>query len=303
MSDTALGRSLDEQPLSRKILLLFAAWATLTALPPALAQAPAEYVPTLTYDVASIRENKPSESFTLSLTSPPHAGSFRATSFTVQDLIVMAYGIKHFQVSGAPDWVESTRYDVQAKSDSSVDEALAKLSNRQARLEKQHMLQRLLADRFQLKLHHETKVLPAFALTVMKNGPKLQEAKAGTPTPSGAKDPARPKLPSLYQRRDDKQRGYEFIADGVSMKEVVDMLAGQFGATVVDKTGLLGTYNFTLQYHDTMPDDDTENDAEEDTAWPPLFKAIQQQLGLKLESTKAPVAILVIDHIEKPSEN
>lgn len=290
---------------SRKTLLLLAC-ATLVAVPIASAQgstaqspaADAVYVPTLTYDVASIRENQPSDSYTLSVVSPPHAGSFKVTSFTAEELILMAYGMKIFQVSGSPNWAQSARYDVQAKADLSVDEALQKLNNRQALLEKQHMLQMLLADRFQLKVHRETKELPAFELTVLKNGPKLQETNVEPPTPEESKDPTHPKLPSLYQRGDG-QRGYEFIADGASMKAIVEMLEGQFQTTVVDKTGLTGKYTFTLQYHGAMPD----STADDDTTWPPLFKAIQEQLGLKLIPTKAPGTILIIDHIEKPSEN
>jgi uncharacterized protein (TIGR03435 family) len=258
----------------------------------------AEYVPTFTFDVASIRENKPSNSYTMTIAAQLHSSNFRVTSFSAMDLITMAYRIQRFQISDAPDWAYSTRFDIQAKSDSSVEEALAKLSDHQAQLEKRHMLQTLLSDRFQLKTHRGTKELPAFELTVMKNGSKLQETKVDPTSSEESTDAAHPKMPSLYQRGDG-DRGYEFVAHGASMESIVEMLEEQFQTTVLDKTGLTGNYDFTLQYNDAV----TNHSTDDDTAWPPLIKAIQERLGLKLQSTKAPVSILVIDHIEKPSEN
>jgi uncharacterized protein (TIGR03435 family) len=290
----------------RGTLLFFAACAMMVAVRVASAQgsiAPvltenATYNPTFTFDVASIRENKPSDSYTLTIASPPHAGSFKVTSNTAMDLIAIAFGLSYFQISGEPGWAHTARFDVQAKADSSVDEALAKLSNDQARLGKQHMLQMLLAERFHLKVHEETKDGQAFALTVSKSGPKFQETKADTPDSSEAKDHPAQKMPSFYQRGDGR-RGYEFIAHGATMKSLAQAVEGQFQTPVSDETGLTGKYDFTLQYHGTTADDSTDDGS----VWPPLLTAIQDQLGLKLKSTKAPVKILVIDHIDKPSEN
>jgi uncharacterized protein (TIGR03435 family) len=256
------------------------------------------YVPTFTFDVASIRENKPSESFTISVTSLPHASTFRATSLTAMDLIRIAFKFDSFQISGAPGWASTTRFDVQAKANSSVDEAIAKLSNDQARQEKQHMLQMLLVDRFHLKVHEETKEGQAFALTVMKSGPKFLETKPDTPDPAEAKDHPDQKMPSLYQRGDGR-RGYEFIAHGATMNSLAQVLEGQFQTSVSDETGLTGKYDFILQYNGTTLDDATDDD----TVWPPLVTAIQDQLGLKLKATKAAVKILIIDNLDKPSEN
>jgi uncharacterized protein (TIGR03435 family) len=291
----------------RKTPLFFAACATLLVVRFAsgqgsfIAPSPQEnpaYVPTFTFDVASIRENKPSNSYTLTIASPPHAGSFKVTSITAMNLIAIAFGLNHFQITGEPGWAHTARFDVQAKADSSVDEALAKLSNDQASLEKQHMLQMLLVDRFNLKVHEETKDGQAFALTVSKSGPKFQETKPDAPASSEPKDHPAQEMPSFYQRGDGR-RGYEFIANGASMKSLAQALEIQFQTPVSDETGLTGKYDFTLQYHGTTTDDSTDDGS----VWPPLLTAIQDQLGLKLKSTKAPVKILVIDHIDKPSEN
>ncbi len=230
--------------------------------------------------------------------NPAHSSTFSVTNNTAMDIILQSYGVEYFQVFGGPDWIHSTRFMVQAKSDSAVDDQLAKLNDNQARLEKQHMLQMLLAGRFQLKVHQETKMLPGFALVVTKHGLKLQEAKSVIPSPEEIKEFGGAKLPPLYQRGDG-QRGYEFIAHGCSMKVLAAMLSGQFGTTVLDQTGLTGSYDFTLQYKGTIQDSRTD----EPSSWPPLITGLQEQLGLKLESTKGPVETIVIDHIEKPSAN
>jgi|SRR5271154_7443810 len=118
-------------------------------------------------------------------------------------------------------------------------------------------------------------------------------------TPPKPKDHPAQKLPSLYQKSDGT-RGYEFIAHGATMKSLADILETLFQTPVSDETGLTGKYDFTLQYNGATPDDDSTDD---DTVWPPLLTAIQDQLGLKLKATKAPIKVLVIDHIDKPSEN
>src|ERR1039458_2279247 len=135
---------------------------------PAFAQPPAApdpsgppaYVPTLTFDVASIRETPQTDdrpSWAMGLISQPHSSQFQANGITPKVLIQCAYGFGAYEISGAPDWLNDSFWVVQAKSDHSVDEQLAKLTDDQAKLEKQHMMQALLADRFHLKVHWETK--------------------------------------------------------------------------------------------------------------------------------------------------
>jgi uncharacterized protein (TIGR03435 family) len=259
---------------------------------------PPAYTPTLTFDVASIREKQRTSPMTISFEDPPNNSKFHYTNVWGWQLITSAYGIDDFKLSGEPVWLKNTLYDVNAKSDSATDDLLAKLPSRDGRLEKQHMLQMLLADRFHLKVHWETKELPAYALSVAKGSTKLQDAKAPPPTPEELKHWGDNPIPPLYQRGDGR-RGVEFIAHGAQIESIVSILSVNLHQTIFDRTGLTGKYDFLLQYHGTVNYGYTE----EPGVWPPLEFAIEDQLGLKLEPTKGPVPVLVIDHIEKPSEN
>jgi uncharacterized protein (TIGR03435 family) len=152
------------------------------------------YVPTLTFDVASIRELQPEAdkpSWAIGLVSPPHACQFQAKAHTVNVLLALAYGFTPFDISNGPDWLGTTLYNVEGKCDPSVDQQLAKLTDDQAKLEKEHMLQAALADRFHLKAHWETKPANIYALELAKSGSRLQPAKVEPPTPPS---PTRPSL-------------------------------------------------------------------------------------------------------------
>lgn len=232
-----------------------------------------------------------------------------ATNVTLGMLIPAAYGIERHQMAGGPGWLESDHYDVNAKMDSATADALRKLSKEEAILARQHMLQALLADRVKLAIHRETKELPIYALVIAKNGPKLKEAKPGDTYPNGIKRPDGIARAGLM-----RMRGGDFVAQGLAMSTVVRLLSQRLGRPVVDKTSLPGLYDFTLKW---TPDESegamfkgTEGGqpgagatAPPESSGPSLFTAIQEQLGLKLESQKGPVEILVIDHVEKPSEN
>jgi uncharacterized protein (TIGR03435 family) len=213
------------------------------------------------------------------------------------DLIVIAYGLGYYSIAGGPDWARGTLYMVEARSDSSADEKLALLSDQDARLEKQHMIQVMLADRFRLQTHWIKKEGTNYALVPAKKGPRLST----NLVPPSAEEIARfgdHPVPPLYQHGDGRL-GYQFIAHGCSMKMLADMLTGQMDAPVADQTGLAGTYDFTLQYSGTLPGTGSNDPA----AWPPLITALPEQLGLRLEPIKGSVEVLVIDHIEKPSAN
>jgi uncharacterized protein (TIGR03435 family) len=223
----------------------------------------------------------------------------------VVQLIGWAYGVDfRVQVVGGPDWVQmarsnEVRFDVQATSDSATDDKLAKLSDDQARLEKQHMIQALLADRFGLKVHMETRPEPAFALTVAKHGPKLQKGEPPPPRPEHLDGP----WPAAIGSHRDP-RGMEIVAHGASiggasMVDLAGWLQFYLGKRVIDKTGITGTYNFTLHFHGTLSDMET-NDG---SMWLPVETAMQEQLGLQLRDTEVPAQVLVIDHIEMPSPN
>jgi uncharacterized protein (TIGR03435 family) len=205
---------------------------------------------------------------------------------------------------GGPDWAKvarsnEVRFDVQATSDHATDDKLAKLNDQQAKLEKQHMLQALLADRFKLRVHNDTRQEPAFALTVAKHGPRLQKGNPPPPRPENSSG----SWPAPIESRRDS-RGMEVVGHGASVGgESVGELAGWFqfhlGKKIIDQTGLTGTYNFTLQFHGTLSEMQDDNGS----TWLPLETAMQDQLGLQLREIKVPEEVLVIDHIEMPSPN
>ena len=242
------------------------------------------------FDVIPIHETKPVPSASVGSINPPHSGRFTATNYSAMILIQVAYGVSYTQISGVPDWVHSTRFDIHAQSDPSIDDRLAKLSDEDATLEKQRMLQNLLADRFKLKVHTTTKKLPAYALVLAKGVPKLHKAATDDSTPA---QPNAPKPHPIEER--PNALGTEYIAHGASMELLAAHLTGQVGMTVLDKTGLPGSFDFTLQF--------SSGDRQADSTWPSIYTALPEQLGLKLQSVKDPVSFLVIDQIEKPSAN
>ena len=231
---------------------------------------------------------------------------FSATT-TVQMMIRVAYGIEDNQISGAPGWVGSEKYNVEAKMDQVTADKLKKLGETQVMPARQQMLQTLLADRFKLAIHRETKELPIYSLVVAKSGSKLHEAKPGDTYPNGIKAPAG--LPAPHATHLMRMGRGELTAQGIAMDQIAHLLTQQIGRTVVDNTGLKGNYDFTLHWTPDQsaptlngPSGDPDGSTSSESG-PSIFTAIQEQLGLKLESQKGPVEILVIDHIEKPSEN
>ena len=302
-------------------LLLSAAGLVAVALPimfglanatPSRAQSQAESTAALTpaYEVVSLKPIK-SDGKVIRLRLMFTPDGFKAEGVTLQTLIREAYGIQDDQISGAPNWLNSEKYDVEAKKDKSVALELQKLNPDQAKLVTQRMLRALLADRFKLKLHLETKELQQYALVVAENGPKLQQSKADDTYPNGIKGPeglGRPGMMSM-----DMGRGL-LTGQGLSIANLAGLLSRQLGSTVVNKTALTGNYDFTLHW---TPDESqrrmfngteggpqgTESAPAPESSGPSIFTAIQEQLGLELKSQNGPVQVLVIDHAEAPSEN
>jgi uncharacterized protein (TIGR03435 family) len=251
------------------------------------------------FEVASVKPDKASEGSTLLLT----ADGLTAKRVTVKFLIKQAYGVEDDQISGAPGWLDSETYDVEAKVSSADLAALDKLDEKQ----RLRMIQPVLAERFQLKLHRAPKEIPVYALVIAKNGPKLHQAKPGDTYPDGIKGPGgkpggRPGMMMWSRGR--------LTAQGIPIASLLPPMTQQLERTVVDKTGLKGTYDITLLW---TPEDDRAampNGAEggrqgssADSSGASIFTAIQEQLGLKLESQKGQVEGLVIDHVGRPSEN
>lgn len=223
------------------------------------------------FDVASIKPNRSEDRGGGMRTA---SGTVSARNLSVNMLIQTAYKVKSWQISGGPGWAATDRYDIDAKT-----------TGNPSFQEKMEMFQPLLVDRFQLKVHHETRQMPTYLLMPGRNGPKLQ----ATPSEVGG-----------YVR--DRRGLIEGRA--VNLRTLADILSGTLGQQVTDKTGLTGGFDVKLEWTPTEAESNFRND---DRPFDPngssLFTAIQEQLGLKLEAGKGPVEMLIIDRVERPSEN
>jgi uncharacterized protein (TIGR03435 family) len=235
-----------------------------------------------TFDVASIHINNTETDGHHHIISDPGESHFRTINLALRELIQFAYDMPDSQILGGPTWLDSIMFDIDAKSDPAVDAELHALPTEQARHQKQLMVQALLADRFQLKVHQETRQLPVYALVVAKDGPRFKPSQINGTTI----DASRARL--HIAGSDDTV--------GVLTRELAQVL----GRVVVNQTGLSGRYDLTLRW---TPDDAATLASPSPDVPPDIFTAIQEQLGLKLESTKGPVPVLVIDSAEKPSPN
>ncbi|HYL75938.1 MAG TPA: M56 and DUF3738 domain-containing protein [Bryobacteraceae bacterium] len=243
------------------------------------------------FEVASIKPSAPGGLAARFMMAP--GGRVNINNINVKFLIQQAYQVRDFQITGGPGWIGSDRYDIVAKGEG--DE---QISQEQMRA----MMQGLLADRFKLVIHRETKELPVYSLVLGKNGPKLKE----TPETEGVPGPDGVRRGGMQVRMG---RGL-INGQGMTMEMLATQLANQLGRTVIDKTGLKGGYEVKLEWTPEQgqgPAIQREGggDAPPTTAdsGPTIFTALQEQLGLKLESTKGPVTIIVIDSVEKPTEN
>jgi uncharacterized protein (TIGR03435 family) len=224
-------------------------------------------------------------------------GRFLTTYSSLQDLIGFAYGVRSDQIEGAAPWMISEHYDIEATAAGHT--AATQMVGA--------MLQSLLEDRFKLAVHRETKQLPVYALTVMTNGLKLQPMKEGSCVPFSPDSPRPPVCG--YPRYGPKGSNWTMDGEGVSMVALAESLSRlQLGRTVLDRTGLAGYYQVHMQWTadpqgpGTLPNTDAPP-APNDQAEPSLFTALREQLGLKIESAKGPVGVLVIDHVQRPTEN
>jgi uncharacterized protein (TIGR03435 family) len=238
---------------------------------------------TLLQDVAE--GVKPSERLSGSSTFRGRQDSLSAGG-TAFRMIEFAWDLRDFQVTGGPGWINAATWEVTAKVDQPAADWSTLRNEVRNRIEQQRM-QAVLAQRFALQCHFETKELPVYNLVLGKGGSKLK----ATPSDAATKN-------SLDLNGRNGENRAE--AKGVTMAPVVAMLTQSLGRTVIDKTGLTGLYDFTLTY---TSDVDAGSPASDAPSGPTIFTALEEQLGLKLESAKGPVQILVIDHIEKPTED
>jgi len=238
------------------------------------------------FDVATIKPNADADDRFAYVGLP--GGTLSATGVTLKMLIMEAYNVKAFQISGGPSWVGTARWDLEAK----VDGVPGRLSSAQHGT----MLRALLEDRFQLKVRRETKEMPVFALLIGKGGSKLAPH-TGEPPPPG--------------QAIRLGRGLVSIKKGGTAL-LVAQLERYLSRTVIDKTGLNGEYDYALNWTPEPGEGGPESlglppDAAAPsppaTSGPSIFTALQEQLGLRLDSQKGPVEIIVIDGVERPSAN
>lgn len=257
----------------------------------------------LTFEVASIKPSG-SDPHRVMIQIQP-GGGLRTSGTSLKMLLTYAYDVRDFQISGGPSWINTDRYDIMAKTgDEPVSENPddpSKMTDEQRRTVGEQMRERLralLADRFQLTIHRETKEQPVYALMIGKNGPKLQESQ--TKEANGQKGMMR------------MGRG-QLSGQGVPLDMLTRTLANQLGRPVVDRTGLKGNFDFKLEWTPDPgqgggpfagpPPPGVDAPPPPDPNGPSVFTALQEQLGLRLESQKGPVEMVVVDRVEKPSEN
>jgi len=229
--------------------------------------------PALSYDAVTIKPDPDGHGF-FKLSSD----SFSMGGMPTWVLIRSAYGVLlEDQVVGLPGWAKSDPIAVEAKMDQETAAALAKLPPMERWKQSQLMLQALLADRFALKAHHETKDLPIYELTIAKGGAKMNKTAA-----DGFGGNA-------------KYASGKVTAHEISVESLAANLSFTLGRKIVNKTGLDGGYDFTLDY---APDGADASDPR-----PSIFTALEEQLGLKLLPAKGPVDVIVVDHIERPTAN
>ena len=221
-------------------------------------------------------------------------------------MLIYAYDVSDFQIVGGPDWVRERRYDVQAKAE-----------GRPTANEMRLMLRRLLGDRFALKTHVETRDLPRYALVMARTdrrlGPKLRPSKYDCPAIVAARGPDYKPANFPPQPGDPPSCGMMValgggsqttIMEGQPLAAIAKMLQPRAGRVVIDKTGLTGTYDVVLETEPAaLPPGIPANTFGEPREGLSLSTALPEQLGLKLESERGPVDVLVIDSVELPTPN
>ncbi len=248
--------------------------------PPPPRQMPADAKPA--FEVATIKPSNPETPGQSIQVGRGGGNLFTTTNTTLKDLIVFAYGLHERQISGGPSWFDSEKYDISAKPDTAGAPNIVQL---------QSMVQKLIEERFGLKFHKEKRDLSCYAITVGKNGVKMSKSQGNIGN-----------LPGFGSAG----RGNLIVRNSLISDFAVFLQSRVLERPVVDQTGLTDRYDFQLKWTPDSaqaPGANPAPAADNPDAPPDLFTAFLQQLGLKIESTKAPVEVMVIDKVEKPSAN
>jgi uncharacterized protein (TIGR03435 family) len=237
------------------------------------------------FEVASIRPNPSGELQGAVFFQP---GLFVAKNATAKMLIAYAYAVKDFQISDGPSWMDSERFDITAKEDESVSVGRQKLPWKQYREQLGLMVQMLLADRFRLRVVHQPKEASILALVTAATGAKLVRSASNS-----------------YEADFRGGRG-RLSATGVSIEQLADAISWmpEVGSRkVVDQTGIDGTFDLTLRWSwEQIPEGGGPPVVMQQDA-PTMFSAVQEQLGLRLQATRGPLDYVVVEQVERPSEN
>jgi len=262
------------------------------------------------FEVASIKVHPPRLT-QIGITN--RGGRFVATGFSLKMLVGRGYAVPEMRIMGGPNWAESERYDIEAKAPDGAPAG-----------QLQRMLQAMLEDRFKLKVHKETRELPVYELAVAKNGPKMKLSEDQTPPPPVVSPPGDPGAgprgaPATFFGGGPRARGTAgrgsingrmmFEGSAVPVSVLVNTLQQLLDRPVFDKTGLSGFFDIKLEWIPGAEAPPSPFSPNPDAPPPPpvdgpsIFTAIQEQLGLRLEGSRAPVEVVVIDSAQKPAEN
>jgi uncharacterized protein (TIGR03435 family) len=258
--------------IASTVLVIFGA-------PSVQAQQPAA---ALEFDAVSVKPADPNSRHGTVVNVTP-GGMLHVVNATLKDLIETAYDVRTFQIEGAPKWADSNRYDIEATPGQRPQGAAGRppgWANVRSKV------QALLKDRFQLQLHRETRTAPIYSLAIAKGGIKPKGLAASQSPPKGI-----------------NASRTSMTGEAASMKDLAYKLSRLLQRPVVNNTGLDGNYDFKLEWTPDPGPSAPDGQPAEISGGPSLFSAIQQQLGLRLESEKGPVEVLVIDHVDKPSDN
>jgi uncharacterized protein (TIGR03435 family) len=241
-----------------------------------------------TYEVTSVKID-PNGDPNKSIHGDETQNGLALENWTLELMVRQAYGLKSYQVLGAPGgWYDQKEWQVEARLSDDEAAKLAAMNKVDRAAERRLLLQSLLADRFKLAVHHETRDVPGFALVVAKGGPRFQEASADD-------------IANLPLNRTLTMENGELTFRAASMPTFVVLLSQVMNQSIVDRTNLTGKYKFSIPWKEeefqvsASPSDDPSSS--------PISEILQDRLGLKLESMKLPTDFIVIDHVEEPAPN
>jgi bla regulator protein BlaR1 len=289
----------------------FLAIATILIAMPFFAQTPDG--PRPAFEVASIKPyaDPGIEPALLGFQNIPGSPRMDMKGVTFKELMMYAYAARAFQIIGGPDWITSDRYDIQAKAKDGSLPAPTRMRDLNVPDPMALRIQSLLDDRFQLKMHRETREVAVYELAVAKGGSKLRlSADQGPPEPPQPGAPPSPpsqtggppERGSLFIQRTPS--GWTLQAASVPLSSLITALSQQTGRPIEDQSGLkAGLYDVKLQWAPDRPAGAAPAFGPVDPSGPSIFTAIQEQLGLRLVSSKGPVQVFVIDAVQKPSAN